>query len=516
MIKDSQQSHTSQPPTVVLGSQQPVKEEVVPTPPQEMEVRGVISTLKQGTKLRLQIKKDEQLFGIVRVMRDSGREDRIFEAKLAGSWSEEKKDYKIALLFPILRMPIPERAMDLQVFQPREDFPKTGTWLGDSRYGKMLRPREEKKVEETIVSKKVLMYAPEDSEVDEEVDDFDEYVEGMTNPLKSMETTLDPKFLEAFRPSHSQIPAVAMMRGADLVTWSLELKEAMRQGADFMGLAKDTMEEHRRTLSLMASHVNPELPLVQALVLAIEKLREEREWRWSTTLKRAATVQGVLAILPLYRLGTTAVLLKNDPIWGLHMKHYARKTKEEVPNQPKAAAIEQIYKAIKMHMKKRPDIAVAIMLGWLTASRLGCVLQLGWEDLIWNENRLAITFHRGKGVLTRGPYTVDTHPLPPEWMKLLKEFAEKRQESGAKRLFSQNLLGSELCAALRKSDPALEQRSVRRGALQTMASRGVSEEMLMRFSGHTQVSTLRRYLNWNRVNSAVTKGMQEAATALVL
>ena len=132
MIKDSQQSQIFQPPTVVLGSQQPVKEEVVPVPSQEMEVRGVISTLKQGTRLRLQIKKDEQLFGIVRVLRDESlREDRIFEAKLAGSWDEEKKDYKIALLFPILRMPIPERAMDLQVFQPREDFPKTGTWLGD-------------------------------------------------------------------------------------------------------------------------------------------------------------------------------------------------------------------------------------------------------------------------------------------------------------------------------------------------------------------------------------------------
>ena len=44
---------------------------------------------------------------------------------------------------------------------------------------------------------------------------------------------------------------------------------------------------------------------------------------------------------------------------------------------------------------------------------------------------------------------------------------------------------------------SLEQRSLRRGAIQALAkSPGITDEVLMMFSGHTQVATLRRYLSW--------------------
>ena len=70
-------------------------------------------------------------------------------------------------------------------------------------------------------------------------------------------------------------------------------------------------------------------------------------------------------------------------------------------------------------------------------------------------------------------------------------------------MFPSSVKGEHLKDALRVINPDLEQRSIRRGALQAMAENGVSEEMLMRFSGHTQVTTLRRYLNWNQKNSLV-------------
>ena len=82
-------------------------------------------------------------------------------------------------------------------------------------------------------------------------------------------------------------------------------------------------------------------------------------------------------------------------------------------------------------------------------------------------------------------------------------------------MFPQSMQGSDLCKALRTINPKYEQRSIRRGALQTMASHGTDEETLMRFSGHTQVGTLRRYLNWNTINSKVQADMEKAAASLL-
>ena len=53
--------------------------------------------------------------------------------------------------------------------------------------------------------------------------------------------------------------------------------------------------------------------------------------------------------------------------------------------------------------------------------------------------------------------------------------------------------------------PALRQSSIRRGALQRMATLGASEEDLMHFSGHTNVRTLRRYLGWNKVSATAER-----------
>jgi hypothetical protein len=60
-----------------------------------------------------------------------------------------------------------------------------------------------------------------------------------------------------------------------------------------------------------------------------------------------------------------------------------------------------------------------------------------------------------------------------------------------------------LLQALRRVHPKLEQRSMRRGALTSIARCGATEQELMLFSGHTQIRTLRRYLGWT--NAPVTR-----------
>ena len=195
--------------------------------------------------------------------------------------------------------------------------------------------------------------------------------------------------------------------------------------------------------------------------------------------------------------------------WSLAMRTFQYRSKETLPNQPKAATWEQVRKAIKE--TKNDAEAMALLIMWLTAARGGCIRQLSTANIQSSKTALSITFHQGKGARARGPYTVHTQPIPSEFKARWDKYLESRKT----KLFPLHLTGSSLKNALRKVDAALEQRSIRRGALQTMALNGTSEETLMRFSGHTQVATLRRYLNWNAVNSKVQGEMVSSGKALV-
>lgn len=313
-----------------------------------------------------------------------------------------------------------------------------------------------------------------------------------------------------FRVGHQEVPMVTRMRGADLQMLSL-LEPQPRMDADWLGFAKTTSDEHLSVVKLFASNVDPKVSLIDTLVASLEQLRIERKWRWSTTLKRAASLQGALAVMPLYFKGCVPVYLKRSTKWVKHLSHCSKKAKEETPSQARPMTVEEVAEAIEKFRTVNPEIAVALMIGWLTAARLGCILQLRMEDVQIKDGRFAVTFKKGKGVKLRGPYTVFSQPLPPQWMDLWNQYSVTRNI----RLFPESLTGEKLRKSLKAINPELEQRSIRRGSLQTMSKAGVVEETLMRFSGHTQVATLRRYLNWNQVNTHVQEIMAEAAVSLL-
>jgi hypothetical protein len=122
-----------------------------------------------------------------------------------------------------------------------------------------------------------------------------------------------------------------------------------------------------------------------------------------------------------------------------------------------------------------------------------------------------VTFRHGKGFAARGPYTVHT-TWPLQYEALLTSFLYYPPSSGP--LFTQFLMPSML-AAVKEVEPQLNLRTLRRGALQTMAAAGTDLEVLRTFSGHTGVEMLKRYLDWNRVNASATAAGTEAAAALI-
>ena len=82
-----------------------------------------------------------------------------------------------------------------------------------------------------------------------------------------------------------------------------------------------------------------------------------------------------------------------------------------------------------------------------------------------------------------------------------------------KWLFEQ-VQGNHVKIALRRAHPKLEQRSLRRGSIQTLAASGLSDEELLKYSGHTNVQMLRRYLNFGKLSGEGKRLQQQAGHLL--
>jgi integrase len=226
-------------------------------------------------------------------------------------------------------------------------------------------------------------------------------------------------------------------------------------------------------------------------------------------LKNLASMQGALHLLPLYLAVPHGLQLKQNPIWQQTLQAAARKAREEIPRTPAAMTPELFHRTLAAERDPQRGLVLAVM--WYTSARVGCVLQLHPEDIALRSDRtMSLTFHRGKGVLTRGPYTVHTTVLPEPLFILMRRFLAA--SSPRRPIFS--LRPADMLTTFRKVDKTMEARSIRRGSLQTMAAAGVPLADLMRYSGHSSERTLLRYLNWGAKASEMQQRMATAGLHL--
>lgn len=126
---------------------------------------------------------------------------------------------------------------------------------------------------------------------------------------------------------------------------------------------------------------------------------------------------------------------------------------------------------------------------------------------------MMVHFRLGKTVKTRGAYSVFTPFPPPEFREEFEKFLRVAVSSKRKWLFEQ-VQGNHIKVALRRAHPRLEQRSLRRGAIQTLAASGLSDEELLKYSGHTNVQMLRRYLNFGKLTGEGRRLQRQAEPLL--
>ncbi len=316
--------------------------------------------------------------------------------------------------------------------------------------------------------------------------------------------------LRPFQMDYVSLPNVVQMKGSTIRDMASAPPPLSLPFLATIGLVKSTMREHQRMLIKMAAMgQHGDLLGAPATTAILQMLTREamlKKWRASTLFKYLCTAQGCLALLPMYRRAP-AIQLNQCPIWRQGMRGAGMRARQELPAQPMPATIDHVHQCLST--ETNPILFAAILLAWLSCSRTGCILQLAHADVtLTMEGKLSIRFRKGKGVRLRGPYTVHTS-VPMEWMPRLNAFLNSRVNGG--NLFK-GIKGTDIKISLRRVHPKLEQRSLRRGSLQLLSLvPNISDQLMMEFSGHTCVATLRRYLSWGSVAGHLREAMTTAA-----
>ncbi|ORC90012.1 TATE DNA Transposon [Trypanosoma theileri] len=179
-------------------------------------------------------------------------------------------------------------------------------------------------------------------------------------------------------------------------------------------------------------------------------------------------------------------------------------------------------KAHRVLARECPHAALFLMMMWCSAARAGDIGSLHAADVrvepvtggAKNMARLTMTMRYGKGARFRGTYPVGA-VIPREDASFLRHLLCQRLPH--QRLFQDvTELRNRVRQALRSENPLSALPSVRKGATRHLAAQGMSEEHLMRMTGHTGIDTLRRYLGYGLQMTREAEHAQDNAARALL
>ena len=260
-------------------------------------------------------------------------------------------------------------------------------------------------------------------------------------------------------------------------------------------------------------------PLVEVLIEFLEHRARVRQWKHQTKFRQACALHGVFSNLPLYSNFPTPVLLSQSPVWKQAMAKWRQMSQQSQPHHQAAVTVDDLALAVSSTVDTR--IKACLVLQWYLAARVGDILNLRFENIKGDRSSLflQVTIDHGKVMMKRQPYTVNTY-LPLEHYNIVADHINSLQDLRPdSRLFPTHSLSyiqhqQLMRQALRIADPSLNTRAIRRGALQAMAQKGIPPETLMTYSGHTNINTLKRYLDWGRHLGQEITNAKEASTLL--
>lgn len=254
---------------------------------------------------------------------------------------------------------------------------------------------------------------------------------------------------------------------------------------------------------------------------------------WATIEKYANSIAGALRLVHYYTTKIPfGIELAADPQWKVFTEGLKYKAKSSKPHQDLPTKPDEVFEAIRRGMTSDEEIerkaAAVLMWSWLTAARIGDMTQVRIEDIRVNASTgsATVTFRRGKGVRQRADkqaYTLDiligdpssSEPIEKNWWSLAMESMRNSSNGWLWQCQSREervKLGE---AAAKLLNNAFTQRSIRRGAAQAMARAGISEETIMKFTGHSNVKSLRIYLDYGMAYVRGNAETRKASEALL-
>jgi integrase len=239
--------------------------------------------------------------------------------------------------------------------------------------------------------------------------------------------------------------------------------------------------------------------LPQALIWSVTEMEEERQWKASSSiLNQAHTLYGALIRLDQYAM-TEPVNMDNYSEWVDAMKTWTKSSLQHLPS-----VTEATWPAVSQTIASLPAIdAVTLLIAWLHAARVGNVYTIKLHELDFqpeqgqpNGMRFSVVWTRAKTVEKVGAYTTHSWISTPHY-RLLRTWIQGRRRRGCEWLVPiahKRRTMNKIRAGLRTINPRWDLRSLRRGALCTLARNDTPLDTVLTFSGHKNMPMLLRYL----------------------
>lgn len=324
-----------------------------------------------------------------------------------------------------------------------------------------------------------------------------------------------------FRPSFSHSPAGALVTGE---VFSRLVQTGKISSEVEKCQATGTTQHHIKHLALLKRHLDasPEwknIPITRAATRFLLIQSKARNWKPQTLQREAQSLHGAMTNLQLYTNAKVGINFGQDSYWTFMMRFWRLRSNQNQPHGQAALLADQVVTAIEATPATQPETKFAIALMWQTSARFSDVANLRREDIKWDPatRMLDMTIKEGKVMMKTQPYTVSSQvndrlaPIVDNYLQLVQQPHQ--------RLFP--FTSIDRTTRLLHINQALQQvgkeyttRSIRRGALQAMASKGIPLETVMLYSGHKSQDTAKRYLDWGRLCSEAHTKMRDAAAHL--
>lgn len=285
--------------------------------------------------------------------------------------------------------------------------------------------------------------------------------------------------------------------------------------------SKATRQLHIRWLNeikaMPREFLDRDLP--QAIMEYVRWIAVKRRWKWGTYAKNLTSIESALANLPMYTNQKKGISLKDYPEWRENLAGAQLKDKESEAEPPTPINI-QSFQTIRRQLElSHPVEALFLTMMWMFAARPADISRLRVRDVTFSPSDTPgliptqLTIREGKAVKFRGPYPIASI-LPEKYASLLQQLMN--QKTRKQKIFEQaENIRTRVLAEVQRAIPTATLSSLRKGAAMHLASKGVPEEELMRLTGHTQLQTLRRYLQYGLQPTAEDVTVQGNALLLL-